>query len=237
MLQDVHGFAAIVFDCDGVLLDSNELKTVCFREVLEAGGFDPNDIARFVEFQRASFGMSRYRLFEALLGWDLAVRPPLDRDALLKRYGAALGGRYAKADATPGMSETVAALAARHPVYIVSGSDQAELREVWAERGDAAMFRLILGSPANKTENLALVLEDLAKTSPVDPTKIVFIGDAEADMVAAQKAGMKFVYMGGFSAAQTRMRALADEQGAPLIDDLRGLGPALEKLMPPGSFA
>ncbi|MDB5376722.1 MAG: family hydrolase [Rubritepida sp.] len=225
-----HGFAAIVFDCDGVLLDSNELKTACFREVLEAGGYEAGDIARFVEFQRASFGMSRYRLFEALLGWELAVRPPLDRDHLLARYAEALGGRYVACTATPGMREVVGALAARTPVYIVSGSDQAELRGVMAERGDASMFRLILGSPTNKFDNLMLVLEDLAKDGPVDPADLVFVGDAEADMTAARKAGLGFVYMDGFSAAQPRMRALATENGIPLIDDLRELETALAQL-------
>lgn len=221
------GLTAIVFDCDGVLLDSNELKTACFREVLEAGGYDAGDIARFVEFQRASFGLSRYRLFEALLGWELAVRPPLDRDQLLARYAEALGGRYVACAATPGMRGVVAALAADVPVYIVSGSDQAELRGVMAERGDAPMFRMILGSPTNKFDNLGLVLEDLGGA---DPAGLVFVGDAEADMTAARKAGMGFVYMDGFSAAQPRMRALAAEHGFPLIDDLRGLETALAQL-------
>lgn len=228
-----QGLAAIVFDCDGVLLDSNELKTACFREVLEAAGYDAGDIARFVEFQRASFGMSRYRLFEALLDWELAVRPPLDRDDLLARYAEALGGRYTSCAATPGMRDVVAALAADIPVYIVSGSDQAELRGVMAERGDASMFRLILGSPTNKFDNLTLVLEDLARIAPTDPRDVVFVGDAEADMTAARKAGMGFVYMDGFSAAQARMRALAAEHGTPLINDLRGLDSALAILKRP----
>lgn len=222
-----RGLAAIVFDCDGVLLNSNELKTACFREVLEAGGYDAGDIARFVEFQRASFGMSRYHLFEMLLGWELVVRPSLDRDQLLTRYAEALGGRYVTCAATPGMHDVVGKLAAEVPVYIVSGSDQAELRAVMAERGDASMFRLILGSPTNKFDNLTLVLDDLATDRAADPADIVFVGDAEADMTAARKAGMGFVYMDNFSAAQPRMRALTAQHGIPLINDLRELETAL----------
>jgi phosphoglycolate phosphatase-like HAD superfamily hydrolase len=219
--------AAIVFDCDGVLLNSNELKTACFREVLEAGGYDAGDIARFIDFQRASFGMSRYRLFEVLLGWDLVVRPSLNRDQLLTRYAEALAGRYVTCAATPGMQDVVGKLAAKAPVYIVSGSDQAELRAVMAERGDASMFRLILGSPTNKLDNLRLVLDDLARDQEVDPADIFFVGDAEADMTAALKAGIGFVYMDGFSAAQSRMRALTAQHGIPLINDLRELETAL----------
>lgn len=232
------GFDAIIFDCDGVLLDSNALKTDCFREVLEEAAFDPGDIARFLEFQRASFGMSRYRLFEALLGWDLARPTTLDRDALVARYAATLGGRYVKSAETPGMRAVISALARETRLYIVSGSDQAELREVMAERGDAAPFRRILGSPANKVDNLASVLAELAAGGPPPaPHRVVFVGDAEADMMAARHHGLRFVYMDGFSAAQTRMRQLAAESDVPIIQDLRELAAALTRFNPPGTAA
>jgi phosphoglycolate phosphatase-like HAD superfamily hydrolase len=232
------GFAAIIFDCDGVLLDSNALKTDCFRQVLEEAAFDAADTARFLEFQQASFGMSRYRLFEALLGWKLAKPTELDRDALVARYAATLGGRYAKAMATPGMREVVSGLAAEFPLYIVSGSDEAELREVMAQRGDAAFFRRILGSPTNKVDNLALVLAELsAGAPPPAPERVVFIGDAEADLTAARAHGLRFVYMDGFSAAKPRMRQLAAETAAPVIEDLRGLRAALHGFDAPGNAA
>lgn len=232
------GFTAIIFDCDGVLLDSNALKTDCFRKVLEEADFDAGDVARFLEFQQASFGMSRYRLFEALLGWSLVKPTELDRDALVARYAATLGGRYTKASATPGMREILTELAANLPLYIVSGSDQAELREVMAERGDAGFFRGIHGSPTNKVENLALVLAELAAGgTPPAPERVVFIGDAEADLMAARAHGLRFVYMDGFSAAKPRMRQLAAETGAPMIHDLRELGAALRGFNLPGTAA
>jgi phosphoglycolate phosphatase-like HAD superfamily hydrolase len=216
--------AAVVFDCDGVLLDSNALKTACFEEVLLASGYAAPDVARFVTFQRASFGMSRYRLFESFLGWELAHRPDLDRDALVARYAEALAGRYVHAAATPGMREVVRRLAARLPVYIASGSDEAELRGVMAARGDAAPFRLILGSPTTKPENLRIILADLARDGgAAAPGRVVFVGDARADLEAAEAVGMGFVYMDAFSAAQAAMREAVRQRGLPLIEDLNGL--------------
>lgn len=220
--------AAVVFDCDGVLLDSNELKSACFRQVLEASGFAAADVARFVTFQRANFGTSRYRLFEALLSWELTDAPAMDHAALLAAYAGLLRGQYVTTPATPGMREVVGALGARLPLYIVSGSDQAELREVLAERGDAAPFRMVLGSPTPKAENLAHVLADLsARDGVAEPGRVCFVGDAEADFNAARALGTRFVYMDDFSTAQPRMRELAALHGFPVIRTLRDLPAAL----------
>lgn len=216
---------AIVFDCDGVLLASNRLKTAIFGEVLRAAGFAPADIARFRAFQRANFGMSRYRLFDALLGWADLQAPPTDRATLSAAYAAALYGRYVRCPATPGMRGVVAALHRQGlPLFVVSGSDGAELRAVFEERGLARWFQAIHGSPATKVENLGLVAGALGRGLPLGD--VVFVGDAEADWQAASAAGCRFVYAEHFSTAKPRMRALAAEHGFPTIRDLRAL-PAL----------
>ncbi|SHI33865.1 Phosphoglycolate phosphatase, HAD superfamily [Roseomonas rosea] len=217
---------AVVFDCDGVLLVSNTLKVAVFREALAEKGFHPDDIARFSRYQVANFGTSRYRLFEHFLSWsDLKIRPDADRDALVEAYARLLRSRYTRCASTPGMREVLDGLIARGvPLFVVSGSDGTELREVFAERGLAGRFRAIHGSPATKTENLKLVAEELGSALPLED--VWFIGDAEADFKAAQAVGARFVYADHFSTAKPRMRALAAEHGFPTIRDLRGL-PAL----------
>ncbi len=209
----------IVFDCDGVLLDSNELKSDCFALALREAGCAEADIARFRDHERANFGTSRQRLFDTYLGWDLFRRPAQDRDGLVALYAAQLRGRYVACAATPAMREVVAALGRPH---IVSGSDQAELREVLAERGDAGLFGRILGAPIGKAEHLATLLAG----EGLPPSAMLFVGDAEADFRAAAATGCRFAYMDRFSTAQPRMRALQQEHGFPMIQDLRDL-PAL----------
>ena len=219
--------AAVVFDCDGVLLVSNTLKVAVFREALAEKGFHPDDIARFSRYQTANFGTSRYRLFEHFLTWDdLKIRPDgVDRDALVAAYARLLRGRYTRCATTPGMREVLDGLAARGlPLFVVSGSDGVELREVFAERGLAQRFRAIHGSPATKAENLALVAQDLGRDLPL--RDVWFVGDAEADFAAAEAVGARFAYADHFSTAKPRMRALSAERGFPVIRDLRGL-PAL----------
>ncbi|WP_458095615.1 HAD family hydrolase [Roseomonas sp. WA12] len=219
--------AAVVFDCDGVLLVSNTLKVQVFREALAEHGFHPEDIARFSRYQTANFGTSRYRLFEHFLTWDdLKTRPAgVDRDVLVSTYAQLLRGRYTRCASTPAMREVLDGLSARGlPLFVVSGSDGAELREVFAERGLAGRFRAIHGSPATKAENLKLVAGELGRDLPL--RDVWFVGDAEADFTAAEAVGARFAYADHFSTAKSRMRALAAEHGFPVIRDLRGL-PAL----------
>lgn len=218
---------AVVFDCDGVLLASNRLKTAIFQQVLGAAGFSAGDVRRFSTFQQANFGMSRYRLFEAFLAWpELRPRPATTRDMLCDAYGQALYSRYVRCPSTPGMLDVIRGLAdAGMPLYVVSGSDGAELNSVFAERGLARWFRAIHGSPATKADNLALVATHLGIEAPMQD--VVFVGDAEADWKAAAATGCRFVYADHFSTAKPRMRALAAEVGFPRIRDLRELAPQL----------
>jgi phosphoglycolate phosphatase-like HAD superfamily hydrolase len=219
---------AVVFDCDGVLLASNRLKTTIFQDVLRDAGFAAADISRFATFQRANFGMSRYRLFDALLAWpDLIFRPETCRETLCVAYSQALYGRYVRCPSTPGMRNVVRALHADGtPLFVVSGSDGAELRSVFQERRLTSWFCSIHGSPATKVDNLALVAETLGVALPMND--VVFVGDAEADWKAAAATGCRFVYADYFSTAKPRMRALAAEHGFPIIRDLRGLVHGLE---------
>ena len=55
-------YSNVLFDCDGVLLDSNEAKDVAFKKVLD--GYDVELQDSFVEFVREHRGLSRYAKFE-----------------------------------------------------------------------------------------------------------------------------------------------------------------------------
>ncbi|NJM23241.1 MAG: hypothetical protein HC907_33605 [Richelia sp. SM1_7_0] len=49
---------AIIFDCDGVIFDSNALKTAAFREVLAA--YPQEVVDKFIVYHQKTGGISRY---------------------------------------------------------------------------------------------------------------------------------------------------------------------------------
>ena len=57
-LQDYDIF---IFDCDGVILDSNKLKSDAFRQALE---YEPEEmVEELVRYHKLNGGISRYEKF------------------------------------------------------------------------------------------------------------------------------------------------------------------------------
>ena len=78
---------------------------------------------------------------------------------------------------------------------IVSGGDQAELREIFAIRQLEALFDGgIFGSPDNKDEILE---RELANKNIKLPA--LFLGDSKYDFQAATKANLDFVFLSAWS--------------------------------------
>jgi phosphoglycolate phosphatase-like HAD superfamily hydrolase len=223
---DLSEFDAVVFDCDGVLLDSNALKVSAFRKVVAQAGFAPPVVDAFSQFQANNFGTSRHRLFDMLLAGEFGPVAAVTRDQLLLSFGECCASGYIEVAETEGMQELLNALRAAVPLYIVSGSDEDELCTVMRSRGLADRFFQVFGSPANKIENLARVRADLgARGRAAD--KLVFIGDAEADLKAAKAVGATFVFMSRHSLVREQLepRALAGEFA--MIECLADLLPGL----------
>lgn len=195
----------VVFDCDGVLLDSNSMKSEGFAAVLSA--YPTHVVERFLAFQRTAFGMSRYYLVGAFFA-DYLLRAPADgeTDEILSAFGRYCTENYLHQPFTDGAEEALTRLEALGvPMFVVSGSDQHELRGVLEARGIARFFADILGSPTSKADNLEKVLA-------ARPAKRhVFVGDAKADYLAARKHACDFYYLSTWAADREGMARLKSE--------------------------
>lgn len=213
-------YDAVVFDCDGVLLDSNDMKVEAFREVARRAGFHSEILDSFSRWQSRNFGLSRYRVFERLIAGEFGEVPPdVTLANLLQLYAVEVVAGYGAVAETEGARDLIASLR-KKPLYVVSGSDEIELREVMEERGFGSFFREIYGSPATKAENLMRVMDALPEGS-----RAVFIGDAEADVDAAQSVGLGFIFMAKHSLVLEEMLVRAHQDEFGKVDTLRDLLP------------
>jgi len=182
-------YATLIFDCDGVILDSNRLKTAAFATAAQPYG--PDAVEALVEHHRAHGGISRYRKFEYFLQQIVGLpveQPRLDR--LLKTYACEVHDGLLTCTVDPGLGRLRAATT--HARWmVVSGGDQDELREVFRRRQLAMNFDAgIFGSPDSKDE---IVARELANSTIQMPA--LLLGDSRYDYEVASRAKLDFVFV------------------------------------------
>ena len=181
-------YQTYVFDCDGVILDSNPLKTEAFRKVGLPYGEDAAQ--QLVEHHVTNGGISRFAKFRHFLDHIVpAGRSGPSFDELLANYTSAVREALTTCPLAPGL-EQLRERTKGSRWLIVSGGSQEELRDVFAARGIANWFDGgIFGSPDNKDQILS---REMACGNIAGRT--LFIGDSTYDYQAATNAGLDFVF-------------------------------------------
>src|SRR3990172_11344770 len=84
---NLTGYRTLVFDCDGVILDSKKVKTSAFYNAALPYGKDMAEA--LVAYHKQHGGVSRYRKFETFLR-EIAQQSPTESalHSLLQRYAA-----------------------------------------------------------------------------------------------------------------------------------------------------
>ena len=209
-------YKTFVFDCDGVILDSNRIKTEAFAQVALQFGVDAAE--QLVRFHVQNGGVSRYRKFEYLLVNILqrASDAVLIKD-LVNQYGKRVCDQLLLCPITPGLHEL--RNATPHINWmVVSGGDQTELNSIFAERGLTPLFnRGIYGSPATKDEILSRVIASGHLEMPA-----LFLGDSRYDHEAAKQAGLDFIFIHEWTEF-TNWSDYCERYGIPIIKRISDL--------------
>jgi HAD superfamily hydrolase (TIGR01549 family) len=174
---------AAVFDFDGVVLESADIKTRAFRQL-----FDGNSaaVAYHVEHQ----GVSRYEKFRhittQILGRSYTEE---DERRLGERFSELVLDEVLACPFVPGAHELLQRRANELPLFVASGTPEEELRAIASARGVADCFAGIYGTPPTKAEIIGRVLDETA----LAPDDVMMVGDATTDLEGAQAAGVRFV--------------------------------------------
>ena len=176
-----------VFDCDGVLLQSNDIKSNAFYQVALQFGEKP--AKTFLEYHKNAGGLTRFRKFEYLQSQILELAPSQDqRDEWIKNYADRCYADLVACESVPGARNFVEALNPRK-TYVVSGGEQTQLREVLRKQ-EFDQFDGIFCSHKSKSE----ILASLDIEFPA-----IYVGDAMYDYEVAIERGLDFMFVSGYS--------------------------------------
>ena len=180
---------AVVFDFDGTLVDSNDIKRQGFDFAFAGYPDRLEEIRAYCyAFNHTIRGEKFRHVTEKILG--LEYTPELD--ALFhKRYADFTTERVSAAPEVPGAFAFVRSLEPLHPA-LLSSTPTAILLEILERSGWGDLFSLVQGAPANK---LAW-LKGLQAVVRCEPREILFFGDTDEDAGSAAQAGCGFVRVG-----------------------------------------
>jgi HAD superfamily hydrolase (TIGR01549 family) len=188
---DVKKYKSIVFDCDGVVLDSNVVKTEAYFRTAKNLGATDFEAQALVDYHVRLGGISRYHKFDYYLREILHQAATEESvQVLLDEFARELEVGLMECDVAEGLADLRNATKQANWM-ILSGGDQQEIRTLFANRNLAHFFDGgLFGSPDNKDTVLAREKLNGNLQFPA-----LFIGDSKYDYEAATRAGLDFVFL------------------------------------------
>lgn len=216
MTIDITQYDTIAFDCDGVILDSNKVKTQAFYNATVE--FDEQAAHALRQYHVESGGISRFKKFEWVIENYLShLNKESTLDTLLQNYANEVSHGLRTCKINPALNE-LKKLNERANWLVVSGGAQSELREIFEERDLTKLFQNgIFGSPDSKDEIFARELNSKNICG-----KALFIGDSKYDYVSATNAGLDFVFVAEWSEVKN-WTAFCEENSVMYVDTLNEL--------------
>lgn len=215
-MRPLNEYSVVVFDCDGVLLNSNKIKTDAFYESTVHYGVEKAE--KFRDYHTENGGVSRYKKFQYFFS-DILNRQPntAEYEHLLDDYANRVKHGLLTCQIAEGLEELKNSTGAADWM-VASGGDQAELRDVFEKRCLAKYFNLgVFGSPTSKEQIIEQQLSNRLKEE-----SILFIGDSKYDFLVAKRFNLDFSFIYEWTEF-SNWRAFADENKIKCFEKLSKL--------------
>jgi phosphoglycolate phosphatase-like HAD superfamily hydrolase len=178
---------AIIFDFDGVLVDSTRIKTEAFRCLFANY---PDKVEEIVAYHGKNMGISRYvkfrHIYKEILRKDLSPDKEIELGNLFSKI---VLDKILVAPFINGIEEFLSRYYNQYNLYIASGTPENELNYIVSKRGISNYFKGIFGTPREKTD----IIRDILNEGGFLKNEVVFLGDAETDRVAAEITEIPFI--------------------------------------------
>ncbi len=180
---------SIIFDFDGVILDSVNIKGDCFYQIYEIYG---DKIAKkVINHHMKNGGMSRFDKFKLYHKEYLGVK--LDKkglNLLTDQFKKLSIEKIIKTPEIPGAFKFIKKNYRKKELYICSSAPKNELNYILKKIKLFKFFKGIYGYPETKRNNLINIINKGIKKN------YIFIGDSINDYNACKNLDIKFIGLG-----------------------------------------
>lgn len=209
---------AIIFDFDGVLVESVDIKTRAFAELFRAEG--GSVVKKVIAYHLLNTGVSRFEKFVYI--YKNILKRRLNRQVyrdLCDRFSRLAAEKVIEAPYVLGAREFLDSQSAVYDCFVVSATPQDEIREIVKKRKMEHYFKAVYGAPCAKAAAVAKILRERRLL----PGEIVYVGDALGDYKAARANKIRFI-------ARKTPGDLFEGIDCPKIDDLSDLKKTIPSL-------
>ena len=186
-MPSIKEVQAIIFDFDGVILESVEVKGWAFGKLFQKF---PNHIEQIVAFHNANGGVSRFEkiryIYKNILNEELNEK---QLQKLSKKFEKLVFKRILECDFVPGTLNFLKANYQKIPFFVVSATPHQEIKKIVRTRDINKYFKGVFGSPTTKD----VWIEHILSKWKLNKETVIFIGDSVNDLRAAKKKKIFFI--------------------------------------------
>ena len=196
ILKYLVQFKVLIWDFDGVIVDSNNIRDNAFCYALN--DFDKFKVNELLIYHRENGGLSRYAKFDWFFKKFSSSVSEKYREHVLKRFSEYCLSRITDPQILRKEVMDVINFLYKEKklMYIASASSNEELNFAAKELKIAHFFNDILGSPRNKIESVKQI-KDLNNSYP--NSDFILVGDAINDLNAASQNNINFLGHNNYS--------------------------------------
>lgn len=177
----------LVLDFDGVILESNDVKTEAFRDVFARF---PEHCKAMMAYHLANLSEPRFVKFDYLLERLGHPGEAVLRAELAADFSRRVLERLASVPFVVGAEAFLREVTPRLPVYLASVTPAEDLDAILERRGLRAWFRDVYGCPPWTKPS---AVRDVLRREACAPHDALLLGDSAGDQRTATETGVEFV--------------------------------------------